>query len=189
MTRHRSIGFDAEVVIAGLEREMLEVEPRQGIGGFDNQFRSGREASEGLAGAQHGQGALQATQIENDAHAGGIVGRDSARNGCQHSDVRAKARFHHQIARTAGRPGVSVERKFGGDALCVDGRIIGFASKDDMLVLKLPEARVSELLEAGAAAFRSGGRVMREWVALDPAANLPFDDLVDESLRFVGPES
>src|SRR2546430_2795346 len=59
---------------------------------------------------------------------------------------------------------------FGSDALRVDGKIFVMVSRD-RLVLKLPRARVDELVADGVAVhFDAGkGRPMKEWAAFEIA--------------------
>ena len=80
----------------------------------------------------------------------------------------------------AGEPDVtppgSDGRGFGAGALKAAGSIVAMVVQG-ALVLKLPEARVAELVSAGTCApFDSGrGRPMREWAAIapgDPATDL-----------------
>ncbi len=81
-------------------------------------------------------------------------------------------------------PGAAGRRAFGSDALKVDGAIFAMQVQD-RLVVKLPAARVAELVEAGTCAPFSNGRgsPMREWATVtDPARDL---DLAAEALDFV----
>jgi hypothetical protein len=60
-------------------------------------------------------------------------------------------------------------RMFHNDGLKVDGRFLGFATKDDVVV-KLPADRVGELIARGEGRpCQIGRRTMREWVRLRPA--------------------
>ena len=84
------------------------------------------------------------------------------------------------------RPGVEPTRMFGSAGLKVHGRTFAMLVKGQ-LVVKLPAARVDDLIVAGAAErFDPGhGRLMREWanlVADDPAT---WRALVAEALDFV----
>ena len=57
--------------------------------------------------------------------------------------------------------------KFGSNALRVNGKIYAALTRSRRLLLKLPPARVAELLTAKRAErFESGGRVMNGWVIL-----------------------
>jgi hypothetical protein len=59
---------------------------------------------------------------------------------------------------------------------------------DDRLVLKLPRKRVDELVATGDGdRFEPGpGRVMKEWLSLDPTSTLPWLPLALEAMEFVG---
>ncbi len=90
----------------------------------------------------------------------------------------------------AGEPDVtppaSGGRGFGAGALKVSGSIVAMVVQG-ALVVKLPEARVAELVSAGTCApFDSGkGRPMREWAVVlpaDPATDLA---LAGEALAHV----
>jgi hypothetical protein len=103
----------------------------------------------------------------------------------------AEDRFAALVEAFGGTPGVTLPggsggRGFGAGALKVDGSIFAMQVQG-ALVLKLPEARVAELIGSGAGSpFDSGkGRPMREWVALsggDPGTDLP---LAREALEHV----
>jgi hypothetical protein len=56
------------------------------------------------------------------------------------------------------------------------------------LVLKLPKARVDELVEAGEGErFDAGkGKPMREWFVLSPTSKKQWPALANEALEFVG---
>jgi hypothetical protein len=95
----------------------------------------------------------------------------------------AGRRFAALVEAFDGTPGITLPGEpgghgFGSGALKVDGSIFAM-EVHGALVLKLPEARVGELIGSGAGSpFDSGkGRPMREWVALawtDPDADLPL---------------
>ena len=102
----------------------------------------------------------------------------------------AAARFAALVDAFAGTPGVQLPgeaggRRFGADALKVDGSIFAMLVKG-ALVLKLPATRVAALVGDGdGTPFDSGrGAPMREWVAVTaPARDLA---LAREALEFVG---
>lgn len=98
------------------------------------------------------------------------------------------------IARTlaAEDPGVSIgadgKKGFGASALKVGGKIFAMVSSDGAFVVKLPKGRVDELEAAGQGRrFDPGhGRLMKEWLALDPGSSQDRLALAREALRFVG---
>jgi hypothetical protein len=73
---------------------------------------------------------------------------------------------------------------FGSPGLKIDGKVFACFVKEK-LVVKLPAKRVDALAEAGKGEhFDPGmGRLMREWVALDPADEWPA--LAGESRAYV----
>ena len=64
-----------------------------------------------------------------------------------------------------------------------------FASVDrrtGALVVKLPAARVQQLITSGEAEpFAPAGRTFREWAAIKPARHTVWPSLIDEALAFV----
>jgi hypothetical protein len=76
----------------------------------------------------------------------------------------------HQCLRTAGSNGfvATIERSTGN------------------LVVKLPKARVTELVDAGeGAAFSPAGKVFKEWVELPAFDERRWTALLEESIDFV----
>jgi hypothetical protein len=67
------------------------------------------------------------------------------------------------------------------------GRFYAFATDDD-LVVKLPAARVAELVAAGAGRLCEPrkGRPMRQWVRLDPSGEDDCTAYLVEAREFVG---
>ena len=99
-------------------------------------------------------------------------------------------RFTAIAAALAERPGVALgsgKRGFGSDALTVDGRIFAMVTKG-RLVLKLPQDRVTTLIEHGdGQAFDAGkGTPMKGWVVLTPKSSRRWRSLAVEALEFVG---
>jgi len=76
---------------------------------------------------------------------------------------------------------------FGSTGLKVDGKLFAFVSSRDQYVVKLPKARVSELVAVGVGAlFDPGhGRLMREWIALD-GNEKRWLELAKEARAYVG---
>lgn len=98
-----------------------------------------------------------------------------------------EARFWDLAEPLLARPDVERSTMMGLPCLRVHGAF--FASCDrssgDLLV-KLPEARVDQLVEAGRAhAFAPAGRRFREWAAIPPERSRSWKRLLDEALAFV----
>src|SRR5690242_5433904 len=90
----------------------------------------------------------------------------------------------------AGSPGVTrvTEGKgFGSSGqLKVDGRIFAMLVRGE-LVLKLPRARVDELVAGNQGKYFDAGkgRPMREWFVLSPTSRRPWLPLAEEAFGFV----
>ena len=104
--------------------------------------------------------------------------------------VDAQGVFDRLAAAQLEAADVSMGRGLTNEVLKVKNKIFAFVN-DGRLVVKLPAARCGALLADGVAVpFTSGGRTMREWVAValptgsdgDPA----WRDLMDEAKAFVG---
>jgi len=76
---------------------------------------------------------------------------------------------------------------FGSGALKVRGKIFAMVSSRDEFVVKLPKARVDQLVQDGIGRrFEPGpGRVMKEWLALGPRTVSGWVDLAKEARRHV----
>jgi len=90
-------------------------------------------------------------------------------------------------AEFAGRPGVVVPgggSGFGSQALKV-GRSIFAMQHADALVVKLPAARVRELLDAGVGTPFDGGKgkPMKEWLTVSDPAH--WSSIAEEAYSFV----
>jgi hypothetical protein len=103
-------------------------------------------------------------------------------------------RFQAVVDAFGGEPDVTppldapgAERRFGGAALKVNGKIFAMLVRD-RFVLKLPRERVAALIAAGdGEPFDTGpGRVMKEWVALSPASGQEWQALARQAKAFVG---
>jgi TfoX/Sxy family transcriptional regulator of competence genes len=83
-------------------------------------------------------------------------------------------------------PGEGSPRRFGSDALTVNGSIFAMLTRGE-LVVKLPAARVAELVaNGGGVPFTAGkGRAMREWVVVTGDDPQEWRELACEALRFV----
>ena len=109
--------------------------------------------------------------------------------------MTVETQFAELVEHFAATPGVTgpgehadgARRGFGTDALKINGSIFAMISRGS-LVLKLPAARVRELIDAGTGApFDAGkGHPMREWLAMSGTDPAIWQELADEALRFVG---
>jgi hypothetical protein len=95
-------------------------------------------------------------------------------------------RFDELVAELAHLGDVSPPaggRRFGAQALRRHGRIFAMLS-NGCLVVKLPRARVDELVAAGAGVRFDAGRgtPMREWFVLAADSDRPWGDLAREAL-------
>ena len=101
----------------------------------------------------------------------------------------AQAAFEELADEYEGRPGVSHGRIWHSDGLTVGGKIFAMVVRDE-LVVKLPAARATALVDAGGATrFEpSPGRAMREWVSipLPPRRRALWGELVAEAYAYVG---
>lgn len=75
---------------------------------------------------------------------------------------------------------------FGANALKVHGKIFAMISSKDVLVLKLPKARVDQMVKDGFGDYfdPGHGRKMKQWLEYH-GANKTWLDLVHEARNFV----
>lgn len=75
---------------------------------------------------------------------------------------------------------------FGSTALKVNGRIFAMLSSKGKFVVKLPKARVTELVEAGQGKYfdPGRGRLMKEWLVVS-ASSKSWIEFAREACRFV----
>ncbi len=105
--------------------------------------------------------------------------------------MSAASRYADLVRKFVGKPGVThiTEGKgFGSSGqLKVKGRIFAMLVRDQ-LVLKLPRARVDELVAAGEGTWFDAGKgtPMREWFVLSPASSRRWASLAEEALSFAG---
>ena len=98
------------------------------------------------------------------------------------------------LFRSKRSPKVSLgasKKGFGSSALCVGGKIFAMIDSKGEFVVKLPRERVDALVALGVGArFEPArGRVMKEWLAVDPASNEEWLSLAREAMRFVSKTS
>ena len=99
----------------------------------------------------------------------------------------AQDRFQSIVRRYADTPEVSMGKMFGSTGLKVHGKVFAMLVKDK-LVVKLPKARVEELiaLERGLLFNPGHGRLMKEWISVESSDDeKEWDQLVAAALTFV----
>lgn len=95
-----------------------------------------------------------------------------------------EARFWDIAEELMARPGVEEGTMMGHRCLRVDGRFAAMHSnRDEGLIVKLTEARVDQLVEAGdGLAFAPAGKVFREWVLIPEARSDHWSALMAEAV-------
>jgi TfoX/Sxy family transcriptional regulator of competence genes len=81
----------------------------------------------------------------------------------------------------------SSKHRFGSSELKVRGRIFAMLVRG-RLVVKLPRQRVDALVAGGGGERfdpRRDGRLMKEWLTVDPASDEPWLPLATEAMEFV----
>ena len=102
-------------------------------------------------------------------------------------DEDSGERFDELTARFLADPAVSVGTGFGTTpGLRVRGKIFAMLAKGE-LVVKLPRARVDQIVTSGGGArFDPGhGRLMKEWVTNSPRPGADWAEFAAEALAFV----
>ncbi len=107
-----------------------------------------------------------------------------------------EARYAMIVDALLGSPAVSLgspdgkksNQGFGSSALRVNNKIFAMLSSRGSFVVKLPRARVDELIASGhGERFDPGhGRLMKEWVVVEPTAEEDWLTLAREAMEFVG---
>ncbi len=85
----------------------------------------------------------------------------------------------------------SAKKGFGSSALKTNGKIFAMLDSKGRFVVKLPRQQVAALVAAGQGErFDPGhGRLMKEWLAVDPTSELGWLSLAKEALEFVSSKS
>lgn len=84
--------------------------------------------------------------------------------------------------------GLGAKRGFGADALKVRGKIFAMLA-GGRLVVKLPRQRVDALIASGEGVRfdpRKDGRLMAEWLSLEPTSTTGWLALAREAMAYVG---
>jgi len=114
--------------------------------------------------------------------------REKSTGSSKGDSAAADARFAPVVAAFAGKRDVTRESRqgFGSGALKVNGKIFAMMTPRAAFVVKIPKARVDELVHDGIGKrFEPGpGRVMKEWLALDSHSER-WIDLAKEAYRFM----
>jgi len=81
----------------------------------------------------------------------------------------------------------SGKKGFGSSALKINSKIFAMLSSKGKFVVKLPKQRVDSLVESGSGErFDPGhGRIMKEWLALEPNSGEDWLALAGEAMDFV----
>ncbi len=105
---------------------------------------------------------------------------------------KTETRFAAVVAALARNPSISHSkagsRLFGSETLKVHDKIFAMLSSSGNLVVKLPKARVEDLVTAGVGQRfdANQGRPMKEWLEVAPASSQDWLELAREALEFVG---
>ncbi len=111
-----------------------------------------------------------------------------------HPPTTAEERFAMIVSVLGATPGVTwradesrAKQRFGAAGLKVGGKIFALLVRGK-LVVKLPQQRVAALVAAADGERfdpRHDGRLMKEWVAVEPTSQAEWLPLAREALEFV----
>lgn len=100
--------------------------------------------------------------------------------------ARAHEIFDPIAARYLELPGVDIGRMFATEGLRIRGKIFALVSFTGDLMLKLPAARTTELVDADdAERVEMAGRSMREWVFVPVGRPELWDPLIGEAYAYL----
>lgn len=100
--------------------------------------------------------------------------------------ARAHAIFDPIAAEYLIRPGVDIGPMFGSEGLRIRGKVFAFVGYRGGLVVKVPEARASEIIAEGVAErMVMRERAMREWLSVDRSEHDQWRPLVAEAFAYV----
>jgi hypothetical protein len=105
-------------------------------------------------------------------------------------DRRPEERFEELVFTFSRIPDITPPdggRGFGSHALRIRKKIFTMLVRG-RLVVKLPKSRVDTLVASGQGVRfdANKGTPMKEWLSLDPASPMDWEDLAREALEFVG---
>jgi hypothetical protein len=100
--------------------------------------------------------------------------------------VTAEDAFDEVRAMFVGRPDVGVGRMFHCDGLTCGGKFFATLSRDDQMLVKLPAARVTELVTSGVSLpfDANKGRVMKEWTLVPYSSVEQWPEIAEEAYAF-----
>jgi|SRR5581483_7334709 hypothetical protein len=107
------------------------------------------------------------------------------------SDQTAQERYAALVKALLGHANVtyepSAQKGFGSSALKTNGKIFAMLDSKGNFVVKLPRPQVDALVAAGQGQrFDPGhGRIMKEWLAVAPTAEVEWLSLAKDALTFV----
>ena len=105
--------------------------------------------------------------------------------------LAAQRKYARLLRALQDSPGVTLgapKRGFGSSALKIDDRIFAMLSSKGQFVVKLPGPRVDAFVASGdGTRFDPGhGRLMKEWLAVEPTSARSWVALAREAMEFVG---
>ena len=111
-----------------------------------------------------------------------------------HASINAEERFALIVGELLSNPGVTppldgpqAKKRFGSSELKVNNKIFAMLVRG-RLVVKLPKLRVDALIASGDGERfdpRHDGRLMKEWITLEPASAEKWLPLAREAMEFV----
>ncbi|MBA3945225.1 MAG: hypothetical protein H0X37_11755 [Herpetosiphonaceae bacterium] len=109
------------------------------------------------------------------------------------SPITPEERFAMIVEELLSHPEVTPPsgKGFGSSGLRIRGKIFAMLSSKREFVVKLPKQRVNALIAAGAGQhFDPGhGRLMKEWLVVEPTSEAEWLLLAREAMEFVGSNS
>lgn len=108
-----------------------------------------------------------------------------------HPSITPEERFATLVEEFLNNPDVtppSEGKSFGSSGLKIQNKIFAMLVRG-RLVVKLPKARVDALVASGNGEHfdpRRDGRLMKEWVVIEPTSEEEWLPLAREALKFVG---
>src|SRR5262249_4394502 len=123
----------------------------------------------------------------------GVAGERQCRETIMPSQPTGDERYAAMARELLRHPGVArpsdearAKKRFGSNAITIRKKIFAMLVRG-RLVVKLPRQRVDELVASGdGERFDPGhGRVMKEWLVVDPASGQSWAALAREAMKFV----